>query len=130
MMIRSIMCVVMPLCLVVGCEKSTVEGPDAKKITLVKPADQSVTRGSTEKVAIVVTRSNFSGPVTIAFDNLPKGVSVADDGGKLEGNERTFVLTASSDADLVDRHAVNVTASGPDGMSVTEQFRLSVHQKG
>jgi hypothetical protein len=129
MLIRSVLCIVLPLALVVGCEKSTVEGPGARKITLVKPADQSVQRGSTEKVAIVVARSNFDGPVTIAFDNLPKGVSVADDGGKLEGNERTFVLTASADADLVDRHAVSVTARGPDGMSVTEQFRLSVQTK-
>ncbi len=129
-MLKKMSClIVIPALFLFGCEKSTVEGPGAKKITLVKPADQSVKRGSTEKVAIVVTRSNFEGPVTIAFENLPKGVHIVDDGGKLEGNERTFVLTAAPDADLVEKHSANVVAKGPDGMAVTEQFRITVQEK-
>ena len=122
-------CLVVPTLFLIGCEKSTVEGPSGKKLTLVKPADPSVKRGSTEKLAIVVSRANFEGPVTIAFENLPKGVQVVDDGGKVEGNERTFVLTAAPDADLVEKHTANVTAKGPDGMAATEQFKITVVAK-
>lgn len=115
--------------LLVGCEKTTVEGPNATKLTLVKPADSTVQRGSTEKVAIVVKRTNFSDPVVVNFTDLPRGVSVTDDGGKIDGGERTFVLTADQNADLVSNHAAKVSASGPSGMTATEVFHITVKER-
>jgi len=115
--------------LMTGCEKTTVEGPNATKLTLVKPADSTVRRGSTDKVAIIVKRTNFSEPVVINFTDLPKGVSITDDGGKMEGAERTFVLTADENADLVANHAARVSASGPAGITATEVFHITVQER-
>src|SRR5262249_11168545 len=126
---RAALCLIIPCIAVVGCEKTTVEGPNAKKLTLVKPADQTIKRGDAEKVSITVKRTNFNEPVTVQFENLPKGVTVTDDGGKIEGNERTFVLNASDSADLVQNYAASVSVKGPDGMTATEQFRITVRQK-
>ena len=114
--------------LAAGCEKTTVEGPNSTKLTLVKPADSTVQRGSTDKVAIVVKRTNFSEPITVSFSDLPDGVSVTDDGGKIEGNERTFVLRADENADLVSDHAAKVSATGPAGITATEVFHITVKE--
>ena len=129
-MLRKIpICFVSVCFLAAGCEKTTVEGPAGKKLTLVKPMDSKIVRGSTEKVSIVVTRQNFDAPVMVRFENLPKGVKGAEGANEIEGNERTFVLTASADADLVKDHTAMVTVSGPDGMSATEQFKITVQEK-
>ena len=123
------------LCIVIaaaspGCKKATVEGPAATKLTLVKPLDASVKRGSTTKIPVVIQRENISGPVTVEFTKLPSGVSVADNAGKVEGNERTFVLEASNSAALVSNHATEVSLHGPNGMTATETFRITVKDKG
>ena len=115
--------------LMAGCEKTTVESSAGKKLTLVKPLDQSVTRGETEKVSVVVARTNFDGPVMVKFDDLPRGVSIVDSTSSIEGNERTFVLKAAADADLGKNHRATVTATGPDGMAATEKFEITVEDK-
>lgn len=118
--------------LAAGCEKTTVQGTSGKKLTLVKPADQSVMRGQTEKVSVVVARTNFEGVVMVRFDDLPRGVTVVDSTNNIDGpqNERTFVLKAAADADMVKNHRATVTATGPDGMSATEKFEITVKDKG
>jgi len=112
-----------------GCEKTTVKGPEGKKLTLVKPMDTTIERGETRKVSISIARENYSGPVTVKFEGLPAGVTVADGGRQIEGNERTFALVASNNADLVSNHAAEVTISGPDGISATEVFHVTVREK-
>jgi hypothetical protein len=112
-----------------GCEKTTVEGPSGKKLTVVKPSDATIRRGSNDKVNIMVTRDNFKGPVTVRFEDLPKGVSVAENGGDIEDNSRTFVLVAADNADLVTNHTAKVTVSGPEGMSASEQFKITIKDK-
>jgi hypothetical protein len=129
MLKRMTLCFVCVSFLTAGCEKTTVEGPAGKKLTLVKPMDSKIVRGSTEKVSIVVTRQNFDAPVIVRFSDLPKGVNVAEGANEIEGNERTFVLTASDSADLVKDHTAMVTVTGPDGMSATEQFKITVENK-
>ncbi|HKQ48092.1 MAG TPA: hypothetical protein VJZ71_08495 [Phycisphaerae bacterium] len=129
-MLRNLaLCCVSVCFLAAGCEKTTVEGPAGKKLTLVKPMDSKIVRGSTEKVSVVVTRQNFDAPVTVRFSDLPNGVKVAEGANEIEGNERTFVLTATDTADLVKEHTAMVTVTGPDGMSATEQFKITVQEK-
>lgn len=113
-----------------GCKKTTVVGPNQTKLTLVKPLDTTVKRGGTTKVPIVIERENVSGPVTVEFKKLPDGVSVVDNSSKLDGNERTFVLQARDSADLVSNFASEVTLRGPNGMTATEVFRITVKDKG
>lgn len=112
-----------------ACKESTVQGPADKKLTIVKPSDTSVTRGDTAKVALTVKREHFSDPVTIEFSRLPKGVSIVDDGSKVEGSERTFVMKAADDADLVSNHVATVSARGPDGMTTTVEFEITVKDR-
>lgn len=114
---------------IAGCEKTTVEGPNAKSLTLKQPSGTTIQRGNTAKVDVLVTRSNFSGPVTAEFNNLPSGVSLVDAGGKIEGSERTFVLKASPNADMVANHKAKVSIHGPDGMTATEEFEITVKDK-
>lgn len=113
---------------IAGCERTTVEGTNDKKLTLTKPMDATITRGDTAKVTVAVARSNFEGPVTADFKNLPNGVTVVDDSGKIEGSERTFVLKAAESADMVSNHAALVSVHGPDGMTATEEFEITVKQ--
>ena len=117
--------------LAAGCEKSTVQGDAGKKLTLVKPINQSITRGETEKVSVVVARTNFDGPVMVRFDDLPRGVSLVDTVTNINGNEneKVFVLKAAADADLVKSHRATVSATGPDGMTVKEQFEITIKEK-
>jgi hypothetical protein len=123
------LCVVALLLAAPSCKESTVQGPEAKKLTLVKPSNVSVARGDTDKVALTVKRENFTGPVTVQFSKLPTGVSVEDDGGKIEGTERTFVLKATDTAALVSNHVATVSVSGPDGMKVSEEFEITIKEK-
>ena len=113
-----------------GCKKTTVVGPNQTKLSLVKPLDTTVKRGGTAKVPIVIERENVSGPVTVEFKKLPGGVSIVDNSTKLDGNERTFVLQAKDSADLVSNFASEVTLRGPNGMTATEVFRITVKDKG
>jgi len=118
--------------LAAGCEKSTVQGDAGKKLTLIKPLDQNITRGETEKVSVVVARTNFDGPVMVRFDDLPRGVTLVDTATNINANEneKVFVLKAAADADLVKNHRATVSATGPDGMTVKEQFELTIKDKG
>ncbi|MBI2919709.1 MAG: hypothetical protein HYY18_01340 [Planctomycetes bacterium] len=113
-----------------GCEKTTVQGPAGKKLTIVKPADQSLKRGEINEVLVMISRENFGGEVEISFENLPKGVHVADIRPIPSDKSRgTYTLHADPEAGLVENHQVLVTASGPDGMRATEMFGISVREK-
>src|SRR5262245_45024849 len=116
------------LAALVGCESRTVEGPGGKKLTLSKPADQTLRQGGTNDVRISITRDNFRDAVTVRFENLPEGVQVMDRDKKIAAEDKsgTFTLKADDTAPPVENHEVKVTAEGPDGMKVTEPFKLTV----
>lgn len=116
---------------IAGCEKTTTEGPQGKKLTIYKPADQTVMRGENNEIAITVARTNFEGALRIQFDDLPKGVKVLDaDKGIPAGESRiVFLLHADPDADLVSNHVAKVTVEGPDEMMALETFQISVKDR-
>jgi hypothetical protein len=114
-----------------GCKQSTVEGPSGKKLTLTKPADQTLKRGEPNQVKVSINRDNFRDAVTITFEDLPAGVQVQDKEKKIapEENSATFTMQADAKAEMVTNHNVKVIATGPDGMKVTEVFKISVKDK-
>ncbi|HWL92575.1 MAG TPA: hypothetical protein VNT79_03490 [Phycisphaerae bacterium] len=122
-------CLLTAVFLSAACEKTTVEGPGGKSLTVTKPTNPTITRGDNEKVTIVVARTGFTGAVKATFKNLPDGVSVIDSDTNIEGNERTFTFSATDTAGLVENHAASVTVEGPDGMTATQEFRVSVKEK-
>jgi hypothetical protein len=117
--------------LAVGCRETTVQGAQGRALTLKKPADQTLRQGETEKVNVSISRSKFSDPVSVRFSDLPQGVKVIDADRRLATDESsaTFNLQAAPDAALVTNHAVRVTVDGPDGLSATEIFQMTVKEK-
>ncbi|MFO0982890.1 MAG: hypothetical protein U1E76_14360 [Planctomycetota bacterium] len=114
-----------------GCEKSTV-GARGKRLTLMKPADQTIKQGETNSVMITIRRDDFRDPVTIRFADLPAGVQVQDESREIAAEDKTatFTLRAAPDAALTKEHLVRVTASGPDGLETEESFKLTVKDRG
>ncbi|MBI2921431.1 MAG: hypothetical protein HYY18_10150 [Planctomycetes bacterium] len=114
----------------IGCGTTSATGPGDKKLTLVKPANQTLNRGDINRIAITVVRENIAPDIPIRFTNLPDGVKVIEKDKKFEEDEIivNYTLFAANDADLVEGHVVKVTAEGPDGLAVTETFEVSVKE--
>jgi len=113
----------------IGCgSKTATEGPGGKKLTLTKPANQTLTRGAatTNGVDIKIGRDNFTDPVTVKFD-LPKGVEVTEKDMTIPTSDksRTFNLKATPDAPPGD-HTATVTATAPGNLTTTETFTITV----
>lgn len=117
------------LLVAVGCEGTTVtnQGGD-KKLTLMPPSNQTLYQGGTDPIKISIRRDKFTDAVTVTFDQLPSGVDVAENNLKIpsDGSAANFTLRAAADAKLVENHPARVTVTGPDGMTASENFKLSV----
>lgn len=111
-----------------ACDTGKVQDERGNKLTLVAPADQTLEQGDTEKVTVAIARKGFEEAVTVRFEGLPAGVRVveADPLIPKDDNTRTFTLQADATAALVENQTATVTASGPGGMSVSEQFKVTV----
>lgn len=113
-----------------GCSSTTAKGDGSRKLTMVKPSNQTLKRGDTNKVMITLVRENINSEVSVRFDNLPQGVKVIEQDKKIQNDETivNYTLFASNDAGLVSGNVVKVTAEGPDGLSVTESFEVTVKE--
>ncbi len=126
----TILAVAAIVALAAGCKSSTVENKRGGKLTLIKPGDVTIAQGETAEVKITIKRDNLEGPVSISFEKLPAGVTVADGDKKIVGEEGTYSLKAGESADLVSGHQAQVTAKGPGGIAVTEFLKIAVKAKG
>jgi hypothetical protein len=113
-----------------GCERTTVETSGGGKLTLKKPADQTLTRGTTNDVRVDIDRNNIAGPVEVEVDRLPKGVHVATDDTSIPQDKESVTLTLHADpnADLVTNHRVTVKAKARPGVEATEVFQVTVKE--
>jgi hypothetical protein len=112
-----------------ACKSTTVEGGRGQALTLVKPADQTIARGETNKVSVYVRREKFDAPVELKVDDLPAGLEVVEKKLRVEAgnNLAEFTLYAKPDADIVSGHAVKVTALAADGeLAATQWFHVAV----
>lgn len=111
-----------------GCGGTSVSGPEGKKLTLVRPAGQTLHRGDVNRVAVTVLCENIATDITIRFHDLPDGVKIVEADRTMNPNELVvnFTLHASNDADLVSNFAAKVTAEGPDGILATETLMLTI----
>jgi hypothetical protein len=113
-----------------GCEKATAIGPKGQKLTLFKPADQRLRQGETEEIAVRILRENFDGDVRVAFVDLPEGVTAISSGPIPAGKDSVvYTLHAAPDAGLVGNHMARVKVDGPDGLTATEMFAISVEAR-
>lgn len=111
-----------------GCSSTTASGSSGQKLTMLRPADQTLKRGDTNEVAITLLRRDFNSDASVRFANLPSGVKVIEKDRTIQEDDFivNYTLFAENDADLVSGHVVNVTVEGPDGLAVTESFELTV----
>ena len=118
------------LLLATACDSNEVRGAEGTTLSLMAPANQSLTRGETNDVAIKIDRGDFVGPVAISVVLAlvaSSGVSVANPGTIPAGDElKNFTLTVGADAALVEGHQVTVTASAKD-LRVKQIFEVDVH---
>jgi len=112
-----------------ACTKSTVTGEGGEKLSIYEPAAVVLRRGGTARVDLKIRRNALSGDVSVAFANLPSGVDVVDSGSRIAGDAGAYTLRASDTADLVEKSAARVTATGPDGIAVTTSVTVSVREK-
>jgi pimeloyl-ACP methyl ester carboxylesterase len=81
--------------------------------------------GASATVTVNLTRSNYTGSVTLSTSTLPSGVTatITQPG---TGNSGTIALSAASGAAAVSNQTVTITASGSGATSVTAAFNLTV----
>ena len=125
--LRSMLVVLVGAASLAGC--SVDENEQGMKLSLLRVADQTLSRGETNKVAITVTRGSFTGEVDVKFQNLPSGVTVVDAGAiPADDNIRSYTLHAAPDADLVERHRAEVVVSGPENLETSQAFEITVKE--
>ena len=114
-----------------ACTSSTAIGSKGESLSLFKPADQTLQRGSATTVKVVVRRDALPGEIRLDLDGLPSGVDVVGDSPKVAAgsNFSEFTLTADSDAEIVSMHPVKITARGETGVSVSQTFLVTVKAK-
>lgn len=90
-------------------------GSPAASISLAADdATVSVTQASTVDIGLTVTRSHWTGTVSLAVSGLPSGVTGSFSDSTLTGAETTstLTLTASGSASVVTGDAFTITATG------------------
>ncbi len=107
-------------------DKPSNVNKDEKKLTLLPVSPAELKRGMTLDVKVTVKREKFNEPVRIAFDNLPKGVTVETKELTIarDADSATFQLKAGADAELSSRDAT-VTATW-ENLKASETFKVTV----
>ena len=96
-------------------------------ISSISPTSLKLVRGgAAQGVTVNLTRTNYTGSVTLAASNLPSGVT-ATYTQPGTGNSGSISLTASSSATLVTGQTITIKASGSGVSSVTSTFSLTVN---
>jgi len=119
------------LFMLTGCQQGTTTPTGSGgKITLEKPSDVSLNRGDTATVKVSLKRNNYADPVTISFEDLPKGVTVTSTDMKIakDQNSGSFNVKAADDAELGDK-TVKVIATDATGHKVDSAFKVTVKDK-
>lgn len=111
-----------------GTKTSTRSGEAVvKKLSLTASKEQTINRGSTDKVSVSITRSNFTDPVTIMVSDLPKGIEVVEKDMIIATGSTSLTLTLKAAADATPgEYSVTLSASAPDMEKTSQTFKLTV----
>lgn len=114
--------------LLAGCASTSVTGEGGKTLTLLRPANQSLVRGQTNKILITVRRDEFAGPIEIEFQDLPDGVRIVEESTTVPAGDtfQNFTLYVAPDAEGTENHTVTVVATSPDGLQAVERFQIDI----
>ena len=111
-----------------GCASTTTEGANDEALTLYEPAEQTLVRGSTNKILVMVDRDNIDGDLAVEILDLPSGVEVVEDNPRIPAGDRSATLTlhAAEDAELASGHPVRIEVSTENGLRVAEWVEIDV----
>jgi uncharacterized membrane protein len=106
----------------------TIVAAPAPNYTLaVSPATATVAAGGNTTVTVNITRTNFTGGITLAATGLPAGVTAAfNPTGANTGNTATLTLTAAANAAANAGATVTVTGTATGITDKTATFQLAV----
>ena len=94
-------------------------------ISRVSPSSVTLARGSSASLTVNLTRSNFTGSVTLSTSGLPTGITATYTQPSTR-NSGAISLKAASNASLVSSRSITITASGSGVSSATATFTLTV----
>jgi hypothetical protein len=132
------------LCFVglVGCDKGSTSAPSTdpnrpnaeRKLTVISPGSQSVTRDKTDEFSVSISRDRFEGPVEIKIENLPEKVELVTKEMTIPADKSSLDVTvkAAPDAPPVEDRDVKVTAKATNQKDMGEAvvtFKMSVKMK-
>lgn len=94
--------------------------------SLSAPSITILQDGASPAITVNITRTNFTGNVTLALSQLPSGVTatITDPGA---GNSGTITLQATSAAAVMSNQTITITASGAGVAPTTVTFDLSIN---
>lgn len=128
MRIREILILSIGLIATVGCRSTTVRGPDGQSLTATTPRSMTIHRGESSPLSVDLDQENSTEPVTVTISRLSDGIEAIPASQVVQTTTATFMLRASSTADLVTDQAVMVTVEGLNGRKASHHINLTVRE--
>ncbi len=115
---------------ILGCEQGD-EPTDAEgvaELTLATaPEEVTLQRGGSLDLVLTIERRNLDDKVSVDFENLPEGVTIALPDKVIVEDKQTYTIQASEDAPLVSDHQVKITVRAIDEeLDDSSTFRLEI----
>ena len=111
-----------------GCEQSTVRGPEGEQLTITSPPALTLHRGMDQPLEVSIDRKNTTGPVTVSISQLPNGVTTRNTTQSVETDKAVFILMASDNANLVNNQQVKIVSKGANGVQTTQYLSVNVEK--
>src|SRR5205807_350939 len=106
---RSGLVLVAGLAVVTGCGKDGGTGPAADYSLSLAPAALTIAQGATGTTTVTITRTNFTGAVTLSLGGAPTGLTGAFDPAAPTGNTSTLTVSVGA---AVAPGVYNLTVDG------------------
>src|SRR5438132_1259754 len=106
---RSGLVLVAGLAVVTGCGKDGGTGPAADYTLSLAPAALTIAQGATGTTTVTITRTNFTGAVTLSLGGAPTGLTGAFDPAAPTGNTSTLTVSVGA---AVAPGVYNLTVDG------------------
>ncbi|MEW5918086.1 MAG: hypothetical protein AB1762_16915, partial [Gemmatimonadota bacterium] len=105
----------------------TVTAPPASIALAIAPPTGTITQGSSGLATLNITRTNFTGAVTLAASGAPAGLTIGFSETPTTASQVQLTYAAALTAPI-GTHTITVTASGAGVSNATATFSLTVTQ--
>ena len=105
-------------------DSSNAAAPAGLRIGEIKPV--MLPMGGMTTVRVTVERNGVQGPLTVRFEDLPRGVTAVDPNREIVGDEGDYVLRAAGDAAMVREHNAKVVVRGRQNQEQNTRLTISI----